>query len=160
MSTTTTALSASSSTAESRGSLSSADQWLDAAVQSTLDEGGFDDSSFLVGILGDLHMDPRKYEDYEQGRDHWVPIFQRARNAHGNVALVSLGDLGESKYCDHNPANPSELFAGTSQCHAMAAEFLSSFDDVPYEVIGGNHDLEGIDEFQTVRSSVLDGLST
>ena len=59
-----------------------------------------------------------------------------------------MGDLGESKNCDHNPANPSELFAGTSLCHQMAAEYLSSFD-VPYEVIGGNHDLEGIDEFKT-----------
>jgi hypothetical protein len=30
----------------------------------------------------------------------------------------------------------------------MAAEYLSSFG-VPYDVIGGNHDLEGIDEFET-----------
>ena len=131
-----------------RGSLESADKWLEAAVQSTLDKGGFDDSSFLVGILGDLHIDPRKYEDYPVGRDHFVPIFDRAKEVHGNVALVSLGDLGESKNCDHNPANPSELFAGTTICHEMAAEFLGSFG-VPYEVIGGNHDLEGIDEFKT-----------
>jgi hypothetical protein len=121
-----------------RSSLASANEWLDAAVQSTLEKGGFDESSFLVGILGDLHIDPRKMDDYVEGRDHWVPIFERAKEAHGNVALVSLGDLGESKNCDHNPANPSELFAGTTQCHEMAAEFLGSFD-VPYEVVGGNH---------------------
>jgi hypothetical protein len=33
-------------------------------------------------------------------------------------------------------------------CHEMAADYLSSFG-VDYEVIGGNHDLEAIDQFQT-----------
>mmetsp|Transcript_22097 Transcript_22097/g.44710 ORF Transcript_22097/g.44710 Transcript_22097/m.44710 type:complete len:599 (-) Transcript_22097:281-2077(-) len=136
-----------------RGTLQSSEDWLDAAVQSTLDKGGFDESSFLVGILGDLHIDPRKYDEYQEGHSHWVPIFDRAKKAHGNAALVSLGDLGESKNCDHNPANPSELFAGTTQCHELAAEFLSSFD-IPYEVIGGNHDLEGIDEFRTDQENL------
>jgi len=136
-----------------RGTLQSSEEWLDAAVQSTLDKGGFDESSFLVGILGDLHIDPRKYDEYEEGHSHWVPIFDRAKQAHGNVALVSLGDLGESKNCDHNPANPSELFAGTTACHELAADFLRSFG-VPYEVIGGNHDLEGIDEFKTDQENL------
>ena len=54
--------------AADRGSLEEADAWLDAAVQSTLDRGGFDESSFLVGVLGDLHIDPRKMEDYEEGK--------------------------------------------------------------------------------------------
>lgn len=93
---------------------------------------------FTVGILGDLHIDPRKMEDYETGRSHFVPILEEAKAAHGNAALVSLGDLGESKNCDHNPNNPSELFAGTTICHELAAEFLGSFG-VPYEVVGGNH---------------------
>ena len=131
-----------------RSEFSSADEWLDAAVKSTEEAGGFDSSSFLVGILGDLHIDPRKMDEYVEGHDHWIPIFERGKQAHGNVALVSLGDLGESKNCDHNPDNPDELFAGTSLCHEIASEFLQSFD-VPYEVIGGNHDLEGIDEFRT-----------
>lgn len=103
---------------------------------------------FTVGVLGDLHIDPRKMEDYETGRAQWMPIFEEAKAEHGNVALVSLGDLGESKNCDHNPENPSELFAGTTICHELASEYLSSFG-VPYEVIGGNHDLEGLDEFDT-----------
>jgi hypothetical protein len=94
-----------------RSDLKDAEEWLDAAVQYTEETVGFDESSFLVGILGDLHMDPRKLEDYEQGRDHWLPIFDRAKQAHGNVAMVSLGDLGESKNCDHNENNPTELFA-------------------------------------------------
>lgn len=93
---------------------------------------------FVVGILGDLHIDPRKMEDYVTGKEHWMPIFDEAKEKHGNVALVSLGDLGESKNCDHNPTNPSELFAGTTICHEMAAEYLSSFG-IPYEVVGGNH---------------------
>ena len=121
-----------------RSELSSATDWLDAAVEATMLKGGFDESSFLVGILGDLHIDPRKMEDYEQGRDHWMPIFDRANKAHGNTALVSLGDLGESKNCNHNPDNPDELFAGTTLCHEMAAEFLGSFG-LPYEVVGGKH---------------------
>ncbi|KAL3913579.1 MAG: hypothetical protein SGARI_000586, partial [Bacillariaceae sp.] len=133
---------------EDRGNLQASDAWLKQAIQSTMDKGGFDESSFCIGILGDLHIDPRKMEDYYVGRDHWIPVFEAAKKAHGNAALVSLGDLGESKNCDHNPDIPSELFAGTTICHDMAAEFLGSFG-VPYEVIGGNHDLEGIDEFKT-----------
>eukprot|EP00547_Thalassionema_nitzschioides_P001413 CAMPEP_0194202304 /NCGR_PEP_ID=MMETSP0156-20130528/2366_1 /TAXON_ID=33649 /ORGANISM="Thalassionema nitzschioides, Strain L26-B" /LENGTH=625 /DNA_ID=CAMNT_0038927765 /DNA_START=89 /DNA_END=1969 /DNA_ORIENTATION=+ len=131
-----------------RSELLSAEDWLDSAVKATQDEGGFDESSFLVGILGDLHIDPRKMEDYEEGRSHWLPILERGKQAHGNVGMVSLGDLGESKNCDHNDQNPTELFAGTSLCHEMAADYFRSFG-TPYEVIGGNHDLEGIDEFRT-----------
>ena len=94
------------------------------------------EDSFCVGILGDLHMDPRKMEDYVAGREHWMPIFEGAKKDHGNVALVSLGDLGESKSV--RPDETSELFAGTTECHELAAEFLGSFG-VPYEVVGGNH---------------------
>lgn len=98
---------------------------------------------FVVGILGDLHIDPRKMEDYGVGRSHFLPIFEEGKKKHGNVALVSLGDLGESKSV--RPEETSELFAGTSECHEMAAEFLGSFG-VEYDVVGGNHDLEGLDE--------------
>ena len=112
-----------------------------------------DPSVFLVGILGDLHIDPRKMDDYDEGRSHFLPIFEQAKNAHGNVALVSLGDLGESKNCDHNELNPKELFAGTTLCHEMAADYLRTFG-VPYEVIGGNHDLEGIDKFATDKKNL------
>ena len=91
---------------------------------------------FLVGVLGDLHIDPRKMEDYGTGRSHFLPIFDEAKAKHGNVALVSLGDLGESKSV--RPEETSELFAGTTECHEMAADFLRSFG-VPYEVVGGNH---------------------
>ena len=92
---------------------------------------------FAVGVLGDLHIDPRKMEDYEIGRDQWVNVLnEESEQRSGNVALVSLGDLGESKSV--RPEETNELFAGTTECHEMAAEFLSSFG-VPYEVVGGNH---------------------
>mmetsp|Transcript_16004 Transcript_16004/g.29024 ORF Transcript_16004/g.29024 Transcript_16004/m.29024 type:complete len:611 (-) Transcript_16004:385-2217(-) len=116
-----------------------------------------DPYSFVVPVLGDLHIDPRKMEDYTTGRDHIRAIINDAKTQLGRnhdvdngdgIAMVSLGDLGESKNCDHNPDNPFELFAGTTQCHTMAADFFGSFG-VPYEVIGGNHDLEGIDEFDS-----------
>lgn len=91
-------------------------------------------SDFTVGILGDLHIDPRKMEDYETGREHWLKVFGETTGP--NKALVSLGDLGESKSV--RPEETTELFAGTTECHEIAAEFLGSFG-VPYEVVGGNH---------------------
>jgi hypothetical protein len=103
-------------------------------------------SEFTVAILGDLHIDPRKMEDYSVGRDHWLDVL---RDKH-NCALVSLGDLGESKACF---PDSTELFAGTTRCHETAAAYLNSFG-VPYEVIGGNHDLEGIDEFKTDKANL------
>lgn len=109
---------------------------------------------FLVGVLGDLHIDPRKMEDYEIGKQHWKRIFDEAEaNGVRNTCLVSLGDLGESKNCDHNPSNPSELFAGTTLCHETAAQFLKSIHP-NYQVVGGNHDLEGIDEFDTDEANL------
>jgi hypothetical protein len=93
---------------------------------------------FCVGILGDLHIDPRYMEDYETGRDQWLNILKEHKETYAgnNVALVSLGDLGESKSV--RPDETNELFAGTTECHELAAEFLGSFG-VPYEVVGGNH---------------------
>ncbi|KAH8071376.1 hypothetical protein JL721_4351 [Aureococcus anophagefferens] len=105
-----------------------------------------DSDQFCVAVLGDLHMDPRKMEDYETGRSHVVPILEDASDRGVQTALVSLGDLGESKSV--RPEETAELFAGTTACHELAADFLGSFG-ADYEVIGGNHDLEGIDEFAT-----------
>jgi hypothetical protein len=73
------------------------------------------------------------WQDYYTGRDHFLPILQDARSRGVNTCVVSLGDLGESKSV--RPAETDELFAGTTECHELAAEFLSSFDNTPYEVI-------------------------
>lgn len=113
-----------------------------------------DQSAFTVGVLGDLHIDPRKLEDYTSGRKQWLKVLAEERQRTANLAMVSLGDLGESKYCDHNPYNKDELFSGTSLCHEIASTYLSSFPGVPYEVIAGNHDLEGIDEFKTDQENL------
>lgn len=106
---------------------------------------------FVVGVLGDLHIDPRKMEDYETGRGHFLPIIEEAKSKGVSAGLVSLGDLGESKSV--RPDETSELFAGTTECHEMAAGFLGSFG-VPYDVVGGNHDLEGLDEFETDKENL------
>lgn len=108
------------------------------------------DDEFCVGVLGDLHMDPRKMEDYGIGRGHFLPIFEDAASRGVNAALVSLGDVGESKPVKEGS---DELFAGTTECHELAADFLGSFN-VPYEIVGGNHDLEGIDEFATDQENL------
>jgi len=109
------------------------------------------DDSFMLAILGDLHLDPRKMEDYDVGRQHFEPIIKDAQALGVSATVVSLGDLGESKSV--YPDKTSELFAGTTECHELANQFLSSFG-APYEVIGGNHDLEGIDEFATDEANL------
>ena len=36
---------------------------------------------FTVAVLGDLHLDPRKMEDYGTGRGHVLPILEWPRSA-------------------------------------------------------------------------------
>jgi len=78
-------------------------------------------------------MNPSFLQDYYTGRDHFLPILKDARTRGVSTCVVSLGDLGESKSV--RPDETDELFAGTTECHELAAEFLSSFDGTPYEVI-------------------------
>ena len=106
---------------------------------------------YCIGILGDLHIDPRKMEDFETGREQWMPIFDEGKEQHGNVAMASLGDLGESKSV--RPKETSELFARTTECHTIAADFLGSFN-VPCEVVWGNHHFEGLDEIETDKENL------
>eukprot|EP00240_Pyramimonas_obovata_P003347 CAMPEP_0118921598 /NCGR_PEP_ID=MMETSP1169-20130426/819_1 /TAXON_ID=36882 /ORGANISM="Pyramimonas obovata, Strain CCMP722" /LENGTH=607 /DNA_ID=CAMNT_0006862347 /DNA_START=55 /DNA_END=1878 /DNA_ORIENTATION=- len=106
----------------------------------TLDWDPSDPSAFTLGILGDLHVDPRDLEHTFEGREHMKAILKDAPNAF----LVSLGDLGESKDCTQT----QQLYAGTSECFTLVREYLDGFG-VPFNIVGGNHDLEGIDEFQT-----------
>ena len=56
--------------------------------------------------------------------------------------MVSLGDLGRKEIL-HLPGD-----AGTSLSMARAKSFLGDFR-LPYDVVVGNHDLEGMDEFET-----------
>ena len=106
---------------------------------------------FTLAILGDLHLDPRSMEDHHEGREHFTPILLNEDGSpKDNCAVISLGDLGESKPCE---PDTKELFAGTTRCFNLAADYLKGFNQ-PFEVVGGNHDLEGIDEFPTDASNL------
>ena len=84
-------------------------------------------------------------EDHIKGREHFLPIvLDKTGNPRPRTCVVSLGDLGESKSVD--PENTKELFAGTSKCLQLAADYLKGYK-VPFEVVGGNHDLEGIHQY-------------
>jgi len=96
---------------------------------------------YCVAVLGDLHLDPRDLDHSFLGRDHFKAIL--AESDAGKF-VVSLGDLGESKDC----TGSGSLFAGTTECFKLAADFLGGFGP-NFDVVGGNHDLEGIDEFST-----------
>jgi hypothetical protein len=111
-----------------------------------------DQDAYTIAILGDLHLDPRHMDDHHIGREHFKTAMQdKAGKTNANTVVVSLGDLGESKSI--SPETTKELFAGTTGCHKLAREFLDGFD-APFEVIGGNHDLEGIDEFATDETNL------
>lgn len=103
---------------------------------------------YTLAILGDLHFDPRFMDDHLEGREHMMKVLDDGERP--NSAVVSLGDLGESKPVYEGT---SELFAGTTGCFKLAREYFDGFK-VPFEVIGGNHDLEGIDEFPTDKSNL------
>jgi len=70
--------------------------------------------------------------EYKKNKD-W-----HKRQAH----VVSLGDLGR-KDIRHEPGD-----AGTTKSFQLAKEYLDAFQ-LPYNLVTGNHDLEGLDEFDT-----------
>jgi hypothetical protein len=55
--------------------------------------------------------------------------------------IVSLGDLGR-KDIRHEPGD-----AGTTKSFEDARNFFDGFGGIPYNLVTGNHDLEGLDEF-------------
>ena len=106
-------------------------------------------SEYTIAILGDLHFDPRFMDDHLEGQGHFNKILEDGKRK--NSCVVSLGDLGESKPVFEGT---SELFAGTTKCFELARSFFDGFKGVPFEVVGGNHDLEGIDEFPTDEANM------
>ena len=123
-----------------------------ASTSGKLSNNKNDPSSFTVAVLGDLHLDPRYMDDHIAGQKHFEPIVKRKSTGEPrkNTCVVSLGDLGESASIS---PDTSELFSGTTACFELAREYLDGFG-VPFEVIGGNHDLEGIDEFPTDQANL------
>lgn len=61
--------------------------------------------------------------------------------------LASLGDLGR-KDIRHEPGD-----AGTTKSFVDAKDFLDGFG-LPFELVSGNHDLEGLDEFDTDEANL------
>jgi len=64
-----------------------------------------------------------------------------------NSSMVSLGDLGR-KDIRHEPGD-----AGTTLSFQQAREFLNGFG-LDYNIVTGNHDLEGLDEFDTDEANI------
>jgi len=104
-----------------------------------------DPTAFTLGILGDLHIDPRDMDHTLEGRDHMKKILKGSPRPF----LVSLGDLGESKDCTQT----KQLFSGTTPCFELVKDYLDGFG-TKYDIVGGNHDLEGIDEFGTDEANL------
>ncbi len=44
---------------------------------------------FTVGVLGDLHLDPRYMDDHVAGREHFKKVFENGKRP--NSFVVSLG---------------------------------------------------------------------
>ena len=79
-----------------------------------------DPTNYTLGILGDLHVDPRDLDHTYEGREHMKAILTSSPNPF----LVSLGDLGESKDCTES----KQLYAGTTDCFKLVREYLDGFE--------------------------------
>ena len=113
--------------------------------------GKSENDAYNIIILGDLHLNPHDMGEHLRGRDHFKSIINdKNGNLRLNTCVVSLGDLGESQ-----PVHPEskEIFSGTTGSFKLAREYLDGFG-APFEVIGGNHDLEGIEEFATDETNL------
>jgi hypothetical protein len=73
----------------------------------------------------------------------------QSRHQHQQPAtvVVSLGDLGR-KEIRHEPGD-----AGTTKSFEDAKDYLDGFE-IPYDLITGNHDLEGLDEFESDQANL------
>eukprot|EP00752_Nemacystus_decipiens_P003688 g3398.t1 len=102
-----------------------------------------DNPTFVLTVLGDLHLDPADMGAHEEARDQ----IMRQMEAEAflmeteNLHVVSLGDLG------------AYGSAGTTECFRLARDFLDGFQ-APIDIVSGNHDLEGLDEFATDRENL------
>ena len=98
---------------------------------------------FNLAVLGDLHLDPSDMDLHYEGRDHIKKLLSsECPNRH----MVSLGDLG------------AYGSAGTSENFKHTREYLESYG-IDYDVVTGNHDLEGLDEFETDEDNLAAFLS-
>jgi hypothetical protein len=78
-----------------------------------------------------------------------LELLLQSRHQHQQPAtvVVSLGDLGR-KEIRHEPGD-----AGTTKSFEDAKNYLDGFE-IPYELVTGNHDLEGMDEFESDQANL------
>mmetsp|Transcript_53029 Transcript_53029/g.120929 ORF Transcript_53029/g.120929 Transcript_53029/m.120929 type:complete len:484 (+) Transcript_53029:2-1453(+) len=89
---------------------------------------------FCVAVLGDLHLDPTDMGLHEEGRAQIKALLDKEVTAQRHV--VSLGDLG------------AYGIAGTTPVFELSKKYLRGFGQ-SFDLVTGNHDLEGMDEFDT-----------
>ena len=96
--------------------------------------------SYIVSIMGDLHLAPDQMPLFQTAREQLVESMNAKRQTGGSQPrIVQLGDLGHGKHQ-----------SGSRTCFEYARQYLDSFADgsIPTSLILGNHDLEG-DEYET-----------
>ncbi|CAN0162271.1 unnamed protein product [Ascophyllum nodosum] len=103
-----------------------------------------DNPTFVLSVLGDLHLDPDDMGAHEEAREQIVHQLEAEAflMETENVHVVSLGDLG------------AYGSAGTTASFELAREYLEGFQ-APLDVISGNHDLEALDEFPTDGENLM-----
>lgn len=75
-------------------------------------------------------------------------LLARKRNKYPRSHMVSLGDLGR-KDIRHQQGD-----AGTTKSFVDAKAYFDAFEGIPYDLVTGNHDLEGLDEFDTDEANL------
>ena len=111
---------------------------------------------FTVAVLGDLHLDPRKMEDYGTGRGHVLPILEDAKAKGQSPVLCSLGDLGESKSVRPEETQELQLSAFPDMDGLFEETLVCTVTDNPAPVefklsaIGSTPKLAIVDDASTV----------
>jgi len=130
-----------------------------------------------VIVLGDLHLPQEDISSFESAREDVKTIVQSVplskpqqqvafleekfakdlsveelkyilkTKLEASPTLVSLGDLGR-KQIKNEPGD-----AGTTKCFVDGKAYLDSFD-LPYSIVLGNHDLEGLCEFDSDAGNI------
>ena len=89
-----------------------------------------------VVVLGDLHLDPGDMDLHNVARCQLKDLLDAEEAPAASRCIVSLGDLG------------AYGSAGTTENFKFTRDWLGGFG-YRWDIITGNHDLEGMDEFDT-----------
>jgi len=111
-------------------------------------------SDFTLAVLGDLHLNPQTMQCHLAARAELKSILADS----SNPVVVSVGDLGD-KYENMVYPDGQQASAGSSASFSYARDFLDGFDH-PYELITGNHDLEGLTEFASDEANLEAWMTT